>query len=142
MAFRDREGHFISRARAIELGIIDENGNPITETQEPAEEPETLDEELEDEDEEEVEAEDYGRWADRAHHPTETVFIDTGRGGTAEVPAGSPFEMTVDRIAEEAHYGGFYRVFLNGSEVVRPEDAPESIEPGMRIAITAYDKVG
>ncbi len=80
-------------------------------------------------------------WAEgtRAQQP---IFVDTGRGQTVEVQAGSPFASTLERLAHEANYGGWFRVFLNGSEVINPEDAPETIELGMRLAITAYDKVG
>jgi hypothetical protein len=71
-----------------------------------------------------------------------TVFVDTGRGNTTEVAIGSPFVSTLERLANEAHYGGYFRIFLNGREVVNPEDSPANIEKGMRIAITSYDKVG
>lgn len=71
-----------------------------------------------------------------------SVHIETGRGQTAEVPVGSPFGETIERIAEEAHYGGFFRVFLNGEEILNPEESPEKVEAGMRISITSYDKVG
>ena len=71
-----------------------------------------------------------------------TVHIETGRGQTTEVQAGSPFSETVERVADEAHYGGYFRVFLNGEEIINPDEAPATIEPGMRIAITSYDKVG
>jgi hypothetical protein len=73
---------------------------------------------------------------------TGSVFIETGRGQAAEVQAGSPFRGAIERIADEAHYGGYFRVFLNGEEVVNPEESPATIEPGMRVAITSYDKVG
>lgn len=95
------------------------------------------------EDEEEVtpeeEEEPETGWAREGAQP---IFVDTGRGQTAEVQPGAPFEETMNRLADEAHYGGYFRVFLNGSEVINPEDAPETIEPGMRLAITSYDKVG
>ena len=74
--------------------------------------------------------------------PAESVYIETGRGQTAEVPAGSPFAGTIEQIAEQAHYGGYFRVFLNGEEILDPAQAPATIEPGMRIAITSYDKAG
>lgn len=72
----------------------------------------------------------------------ELVFVETGRGQTAEVRVGTPFQEAVEQVANEAHYGGYYRVFLNGEEVLEPEEAPTAIEAGMRIAITSYDKVG
>ena len=71
-----------------------------------------------------------------------TVHIETGRGATVEVPVGSNFKETMERVADGAHYGGYFRVFLNGEELVEPEESPEVIEAGMRIAITSYDKVG
>jgi len=72
-----------------------------------------------------------------------TIFIDTGRSGqTAEVRVGDPFQETVKEVSERAHYGGYFRVYLNGTEVVNPEDAPRAIEAGMRISLTPYDKVG
>lgn len=80
-------------------------------------------------------------WAEETR-PQQPIFVDTGRGQGVEVRAGSPFASTLERLADEAHYGGYFRVFLNGSEVINPEEAPETIEPGMRLAITAYDKVG
>jgi len=72
----------------------------------------------------------------------ENVYVDTGRGQAVPVPVGSPFVATLERLAEEAHYGEYFRVFLNGEEVINPDDAPETIESGMRIMITSYDKVG
>jgi hypothetical protein len=72
----------------------------------------------------------------------ESVFIETGRGQTAEVHVGENFAETVERVSNAAHYGGYYRVFLNGDEIINPAEAPEKILSGMRIAITAYDKVG
>ena len=75
------------------------------------------------------------------------VSVDVGRGQNVEVPAGSDFVNTVEQLARDAHYGGFYKVFIAEGdapmrEVVKPSDAPETIEVGMRIAITSYDKVG
>ena len=80
-------------------------------------------------------------WAEEARE-TQPIFVDTGRGAGVEVQAGAPFAETLERLADEAHYGGYFRVFVNGSEVINPEDAPTTVESGMRIAITAYDKVG
>jgi hypothetical protein len=71
-----------------------------------------------------------------------TVPVDTGRGHTEDVEVGSPFVPTLERLADEARYGGYFRIWLNGVEILEPEDSPETIESGMRIAITAYDKVG
>jgi len=81
-------------------------------------------------------------WGAGAQADEGSVYVETGRGNTAEVAVGSPFGETIERIADEAHYGGYFKVFLNGDELVNPEDAPEKIEAGMRIAITSYDKVG
>ncbi len=74
---------------------------------------------------------------------TDHVIVDVGRGGaTASIPVGSDFVPTMERLAEEHNYGGYYRVWLNGSEVVDPDDAPAQVEAGMRIVLTPYDKVG
>lgn len=106
------------------------------------------DEEIRDEEELEEDEEELTpgwaepRWADTVAHPTGSVFVDTGRGQTTEVPVGSPFGSTIERLAEAAHYGGYFRVFLNGSEVLNPEEAPATIDAGMRITITSFDKVG
>ena len=80
-------------------------------------------------------------WAEETR-AVQPIYVDTGRGQGVEVQSGSPFATTLERLADEAHYGGYFRVFLNGSEVINPEDAPATIEPGMRIAVTSYDKVG
>lgn len=76
---------------------------------------------------------------DREGH---TVGVDLGRGQMVSVAVGSPFVDTVERLAREAHYGGYFRVFLNGSELTDPADSPATIQAGARIAITSYDKVG
>ena len=81
------------------------------------------------------------RWADHATHPEGSVFIETGRGQAVEAQVGAPFAETIERLADEAHYGGFFRVFLNGEELIEPEESPATIEPRMRIVITSYDKV-
>ena len=83
--------------------------------------------------------------ADGFAHGTDTtqpIFVETGRGEAVPVNAGDPFFATVSAIADRANYGGYFRVFLNGEEIVNPEEAPDTIEPGMRIAVTSYDKVG
>ena len=103
--------------------------------------------ELEDEEPEEVVGEDEewtppARWATPERTAGQPIFVDVGRGQAVPVNEGDPFEATLTRLADEAHYGGFYRVYLNGSEIINPEDSPATIEPGMRVAITAYDKVG
>ena len=79
--------------------------------------------------------------------PTETVPVDTGRGNVVQVPVGADFVPTMERLADEHNYGGYYRVFVargrgGMSEVIDPADSPDKIEPGMRIALTSYDKVG
>ncbi len=110
----------------------------------PAREPKVIleeDDDGEDVKEEEPQVGPTKRWSNKAQ-PRETVPIDVGRGEPIEVPVGSPFRETVERLSDQAHYGGYFRVFLNGSEVVNPEDAPETVEAGMRIAITSYDKPG
>ena len=72
----------------------------------------------------------------------EAIKVETGRGEAVDVAAGSPFVETIHRIAVQANYGRFFRVFLNGVELLDTADAPQLIEPGMRIAVTPYDKVG
>ncbi len=81
-------------------------------------------------------------WSEEQRGQTQPIHVDTGRGNTQEVSPGSLFASTLERLADEAHYGGYFRVFLNGSEVINPQDSPETIEPGMRVCITSYDKVG
>jgi len=130
MPYRDKQGHFISGEEARRRGLPPSEAEPVKEPEEEAEEEGV-----------EVYPPPQG-WSAQANHPTESVFIDTGRGQTVEVPVGSPFQLTLERIAEEAHYGGYFRVFLNGEEVVNPEEAPTAIEASMRIAVTSYDKVG
>uniref|UniRef100_A0A6M3L003 Multi-ubiquitin domain-containing protein n=1 Tax=viral metagenome TaxID=1070528 RepID=A0A6M3L003_9ZZZZ len=99
---------------------------------------------LEEEDEGEMDEEETPnpRWATPERTEGQPVFVDVGRGQTVQVNTGDSFEATLTRLADEAHYGGYYRVYLNGSEIINPEDSPTVVEPGMRIAITAYDKVG
>ncbi len=85
---------------------------------------------------------------DVAHRRADVVMVETGRGKAVPAPVGAPFEATIDAIAERANYGGDYRVFLNGSEVLSPAEIPldvsgqPNIQAGQRIAITAYDKPG
>lgn len=81
-------------------------------------------------------------WGGVEQPDTGFVHIETGRGQTSEVPVGAPFQESIERVADETHYGGYFRVFLNGEELINPEEAPEKIEAGMRIALTSYDKVG
>ena len=101
------------------------------------------DEEMDEVEEEEEELEPYVRPAfGREATGGGSVNIETGRGQTAEVQVGAPFQETIERVADEAHYGGYFRVFLNGDELLDPNEAPTVVEAGMRIAITSYDKVG
>jgi len=128
MPYRDEHGHFISEEEARAKGLIDE----------------------EEDEEDEGELEDVGEeestprtpLAARATRQAGSVFVDVGRGDPIEVQTGSPFVETLDRLAGLAHYGGDYRVFLNGSEILYIEEAPATIEDGMRLAITSYDKPG
>lgn len=92
--------------------------------------------------EEQVVQEPERHWAEGNHAPEGEVMVETGRGSAVAVRIGQPFASEVDRVAEEAHYGGYYRVFLNGLELLTEEEAPATVERGMRIAVTAYDKVG
>ncbi len=73
---------------------------------------------------------------------TEQVFIETGRGNAVPVTIGSPFVPTIADIANHANYGRNFRVFLNGSEILNPSEAPEVIQANHRIVLTPYDKVG
>jgi hypothetical protein len=92
------------------------------------------------------------RWVPQTGVSTETVFVETGRGNPVSVPVGSPFASTIEQLADRANYGGYFRVFVNGVEVLEPNPVkaaemglpipPERFEPGMRTVITAYDKVG
>jgi len=93
------------------------------------------------EDREEVQVTPIPRWTNQVAHPTESVFVETGRGEAVEVQAGAPFAETVEHLADQAHYGGYFRVFLNGSEILNPAESPQILEPGMRVVITSYDKV-
>ena len=72
----------------------------------------------------------------------QTVGIDVGRGQVRAVAVGADFVNTVEQFAREANYGGYYKVFLNGHEIVNPSDSPVTITAEHRIAITSYDKVG
>jgi hypothetical protein len=103
-------------------------------------------EELEGDEGEYMEEEGYAPpqnlWPTVSEQPIETVPIESSRGQVVEVPVGAPFVTTVERVAHDLHYGGFYRVFLNGRELLDPGQAPAIIEQGHRIALTAYDKVG
>ena len=122
MAYRDREGHFISEDEARRRGMIPGEG---------VAEEAAVDEDVA-----------PRQWAEEARGEAQPIFVDIGRGEPVQVAPGAPFEETTNRLADEAHYGGFFRVFLNGSELVNPGDAPATFEPGMRVAITSYDKVG
>jgi len=135
MTHRDANGHFISDE---EWEI--QNRNSVAPTSQRTSVAE--DEDEEDEDNEPIEGEIVTPAWGEGQTPR-TIFIDTGRSGqTAEVRVGDPFQETVKEVSERAHYGGYFRVYLNGTEVVNPEDAPRAIESGMRIALTPYDKVG
>ena len=125
MLYRDEQGHFISEKEARDRGLTPGEAEP---------------EKVEPEEGEVLHA--PTGWVDQTVHPDESIFIETGRGQTAEVQVGAPFQPTIERIAEEAHYGGYFRVFLNGEEIINPEEAPATVESGMRIALTSYDKVG
>ena len=115
-----------------------------------------LDLEMEDQLEEDEDYEDEDDWDDDDYEDDErepvtpwavadgeeAVTIETGRGTSCRVAVGAPFEETIVAVAEQANYGKFFRVFLNGHEIVSPDDAPETIESDMRIVLTTYDKVG
>jgi hypothetical protein len=92
------------------------------------------------------------RWTPVAGTPVEYVFVETGRGEPVQVRVGELFRNKIETLAEQAHYGGFFRVFVNGQEILEPDAAeaqmkglpvpPTYFEPGMRVVITPYDKVG
>ncbi len=129
MSYRDEHGPFINEEEARKMGLagdIVEEAEEEPDDWEPTSEPETPRTSIH----------------DQAARPAGSVFVDVGRGDPVEVPTGSPFVPTLDRLAEQAHYGGDYRVFVNGSEVLYIEEAPATIEAGMRVAITSYDKPG
>lgn len=90
----------------------------------------------------EVDPEPAGGWTRPDHTPAGQVIIETGRGNSVNIDAGEPFQATIERIADEANYGGYFRVFLNGEEIVDPTTAPRTLEEGMRVTLTPYDKVG
>lgn len=140
MAYRDENGHFISREefeRKLRQGYRNDGNNKLIAPNNNV--PATRDDEEEGE-EETAASEVTQAWG--GENRQQEVSVETGRGQAVKVRVGSPFAPTIERIADQANYGGFYRVFLNGSEVVTPEQAPERIEAGMRIAVSAYDKVG
>ena len=85
---------------------------------------------------------------DNAHRREGVVMVETGRNKAVPAPVGANLDDTIDQIAERANYGGDYRVFINGSEILNATEYPRDIDgnqviqAGMRIAITAYDKPG
>jgi len=121
MTYRDEHGHFISDEEARRRGMIDEE-----------------EEEREEEEQETVVSESFGE----ASRGGDFVPVDVGRGQIVNVRVGSPFVATLEELADRANYGGFFRIYLNGGELPEPANAPATIESGMRIAITSYDKVG
>ena len=120
MPYRDEHGHFISEEEARERGLV---------------------EAVDDSEAEEAPDEAAPRVWGAAQAPTEDVHIQTATGASIPVPAGSPFAETLDRVGNDL-YHGYFRVFLNGQEILEEKDAPSVIEPGMRIVLTPYDKVG
>jgi len=77
------------------------------------------------------------------------VMVETGRGNAIAVDIGAPVEETLDRIANQCNYGGDYRVFLQGTELLEPGEIPfdpqthrQTFQAGQRWSITAYDKPG
>jgi hypothetical protein len=124
MPYRDEHGHFISREEAERRGLIPGVEAGTVEETEPEEDT--------------IVSDVFGEAAREGN----TVPVDVGRGQVINVRVGSPFVATLEELAERANYGGFFRIYLNGSEIPEPSDAPATIESGMRIAITSYDKVG
>lgn len=124
MTYRDANGHFISKEEAERLNIAGRQESPEIEA------------------EAEAELQAKTGWQNPNARPNQTVFIETGRNNSVEVPVGSPFQPTIERLAEDAHYGGYFRVYVNGTEVVNPEESPATVEADARISITSFDKVG
>ena len=81
-------------------------------------------------------------WGANRQQDQQVVHISTSRGTVFPVNVGENFFEAIERVSDEALYDGAYCVFLNGTELEDPEDAPELIEAGQRIALTAFDKVG
>jgi hypothetical protein len=81
-------------------------------------------------------------WAGRTPTENEPIYVETGRGQSVAVNPGDPFIPTIERIADESHYGGYFRVFLNSEEIINPTEAPPTFVAGQRVTITPYDKVG
>lgn len=85
---------------------------------------------------------------DSARRREGVVMVETGRNKAVPAPVGANLDDTIDQIAERANYGGDYRVFINGSEILSAEEYPRDmngnqvIQAGMRIAISSYDKPG
>jgi hypothetical protein len=129
MPYRDSQGHFISEAEARSRGLIPPANAAGEVLPEVVEIPATA-----------TSPAQHLTWVNE--NQGEIIFIDTGRGQAVEAHVGENFEAAVNRAAEQVHYGGYFKVFLNGSEVVNPSEAPQTVQPGQRIAITAYDKVG
>lgn len=70
------------------------------------------------------------------------VSVDVGRGKAVTVPVGADFVNTLEILARENNYGGYFKVYVNTKEIINPQDAPSKFAAGMRVAITSYDKVG
>jgi hypothetical protein len=137
--YLDKDGKRISKAEAIALEEASTRKGKTKKAApvEPVEEMTTILEEPE-----HPKEEPRTSWIPPSAAAAPTIPIDAGRGNMVDVPVHVPFAETIDRVAERANYGGYYRVYLNGSEISDPSMAPPTIEPGMRIALTAYDKVG
>jgi hypothetical protein len=129
-------GEEISEEEAKDRGLLKVDGTLSAHGRERG--LEIQDDEPEYEEEESSEVSGFGT----AARSTEVVKVETGRGNVVDALVGAPFEATINRIADMANYGGYFKVFLNGSELVDPETAPSTIQAGMRIALTSYDKVG
>lgn len=76
-------------------------------------------------------------WTSRTPSATTTLNIN---GSDRALTPGADFAETIIAAAREAGLGKF-RVFLNDSEI-DPEDAPETIEAGMRIKLTPFEVAG
>ncbi len=139
MAYRDKNGHFIPEDEARRQGLTDEPDQGIVEGE--FTEEEDAGETMEDRGVA-VTTPIFGAAARARTQEAGIVYVVTDKGQSVEAHAGDPFVPTIERIADEAHYGGDFRVFLNGNEILEQGASPGTIQLGQRIRIVAYDKPG
>jgi hypothetical protein len=71
-----------------------------------------------------------------SEHPTSIRVNNSDRA----IEPGANFVEVVKSTARDAGLGKF-RTFLNGSEI-RPSEAPDTIEEGMKLELRPYDVAG